>query len=177
MLDDYSMNLYKSYYGINSAILKTGGRRRMEMDMNTIMLMQQLQGGKGGDISSMLPLLMSQGGDIDPTMLMMMGGGNIDPTQMLLMQQMQGGGGDIDPMMLMLMNQNNDGKKGKGKGGDDASNPMLMYLMMQQMKKDPIDVSTREEADEAYQDVTTPVKSGKPAPVNTGKDPIESALY
>lgn len=71
---------------------------------NPMMLMAMM--GKGGDMSSMLPFLMGQGGDFAKNPMLMMA--------------MMGKGGDMNSMLPLLMSQ----------GGDLAKNPMLMMSLM-----------------------------------------------
>ena len=101
------------------------------------MMLMAMMGGKGGDMSSMLPLLMSQGGDFakNPAMLMalmgkggdmssmlplLMSGKGGDMSSMLPLLMMQGKGGDMSSMLPLLMSQ----------GGDIAKNPMMLAALM-----------------------------------------------
>ena len=125
---------------------------------NPLMLML-LMGDKGGDLSSMLPMLMLSGGlggaapagGLNPMLLMlMMGKGKdgkaTDMKKMLPFLMLSGqGGGDMQKMLpFLLMQDGGDMKKmlpflllsgglgGAAPAGATAINPMLMMLMMQE---------------------------------------------
>merc|ERR1712183_749948 len=84
--------------------------------MQTMLLMNQLNGNSGGSMMS------------NPAMMMAMMQGKMDPMQMMLMNQMGSGGGDMNPMLLMSM------MGGHKKGG------IHPLMLAQLLKKKCVDI-------------------------------------
>merc|ERR1712176_1406050 len=93
----------------------------------------------GGDMKSMLPMLMSQGGaPMDPMMMMMlMGDDSSSMKDMLPLMMMNGNGAPMDPMMMMtLMGDDSSDMKDllplmmMNGGEQGAMNPMMMMSLL-----------------------------------------------